>query len=222
MKKIVIPIMASLLFFGFTPLQAKNVQADLNYTVFNVPDKGPFIETYMSVAGETVIYKKNDNGLFQGNIEVTFIFRQQNEIKEYDKYQLFSPEVQDTSSIDFSFIDQQRYFIPQGDYEMEIIISDMNAGKKPFSAIQPVSIYFDDDSINLSGIQLIKSFTPSSEQNILTKGGFDLIPMVYNFYPESANKLSYYAEIYNSEKVLGTGEKFLIVCMIKSFETGNT
>jgi len=222
MKKIVIPIMASLLFFGFTPLQAKNVQADLNYTVFNVPDKGPFIETYLSVTGETVIYKKNDNGLFQGNIEVTFIFRQQNEIKEYDKYQLFSPEVQDTSTIDFSFIDQQRYFIPQGDYEMEIIISDMNAEKKPFSAIQPVSIHFDDNNINFSGIQLIKSFTPSTEQNILTKGGFDLIPLVYNFYPESSNKLSYYAEIYNSEKVLGAGEKFLVVCMIKSFETGNT
>lgn len=222
MKKIVIPILASLLFCGFVPLRAKNLQAYLNYTVFNVPDQVPFIETYLSVAGETVIYKKNDKGLFQGNIEVTFIFRQQSEIKEYDKYQLFSPEVQDTSSIDFSFIDQQRYFIPEGDYEMEIIISDMNAGKKPFNAIQPVSIQFDDAKIGFSGIQLVKSFSPSDQQNILTKGGFDLVPMVYNFYPESVNKLTYYTEIYNTEKIMGAGEKFLVVCMIKSFETGNT
>jgi GWxTD domain-containing protein len=223
MKKLIIPILASLLFFGYSPsLHAKNLQADLNYTVFNVPDKGPFIETYLSVAGSTVVYKLNDKEQFQGNIEVTFIFRQLGEIKEYDKYQLFSPEVQDTSAIDFSFIDQQRYFIPEGDYEMEIIISDLNAGKKPFNAIQPVSIQFDDSKIGFSGIQLVESFSPSVEQNILTKGGFDLIPQVYNFYPESVNKLTYYTEIYNTENILGPGEKFLVVCMIKSFETGNT
>jgi len=221
MKKIVLPILASLFCFTFITLQAKNLQAYLNYTVFNVPGKGPFIETYMSVAGETVIYKKNDKGLFQGSIEVTFIFRQKDEIKDFDKYQLFSPEVQDTAAIDFSFIDQQRYFIPQGEYDMEITISDLNTDKKPFSAIQPVVIKFDDSSLCFSGIQLVKSFSPSTEQNILTKGGFDLIPMVYNFYPESVNKLTYYTEIYNTEKNLGTGEKFLVVCMLKSFETGN-
>ena len=120
MKKIIIPILV--LFFislCFTS-QAKTLQAYLNYTTFNVPEKGPFIETYLSVAGKTVIYKLNEKGLFQGSIEVTFIFRHQGEIKEFDKYQLFSPEVQDTASIAFSFIDQQRYFIPEGDYEMKL------------------------------------------------------------------------------------------------------
>jgi GWxTD domain-containing protein len=223
MKKILIPILASLLFFSYSSvLQAKNLRADLNYTVFNIPDKGPYIETYLSVAGNSVVYKQNDKGLFQGSIEVTFIFRQQGEIKEYDKYQLFSPEVQDTSSINFNFLDQQRYFIPEGDYEMEIIISDLNAGKKPFNAIQPVSIKFDETKIGFSGVQLVESFTPATEQSIITKGGFDLIPLVYNFYPPSANKLTYYTEIYNTSKLLGPGEKFLVVCMIKSFETGNT
>jgi GWxTD domain-containing protein len=221
MKKIAFLILSSILFFPLVNLQAKNVQAYLNYTVFDVPGQGPFIETYMSVSGKTVIYKTNDKGLFQGSIEVTIIFRQQGEIKNYDKYELFSPEVQDTSAIDFSFLDQQRYFIPSGEYDMEIIILDLNAAKKPFSAIQPVTIQFDDSKLCFSGIQLVKSFSPSKEQNILTKGGFDLIPLIYNFYPQSDNKLTYYTEIYNSEKTLGAGEKFLTVCMIKSFETGN-
>jgi len=104
---------------------------------------------------------------------------------------------------------------------MEISIADLNADKKPFSAIQPVVIRFESSKICFSGIQLVKSFTPSVEENILTKGHYDLIPMVYNFYPESVNKLTYYTEIYNSEELLGTAEKFLVVCMIKSFETGN-
>jgi GWxTD domain-containing protein len=221
MKKIILPILACILCSVIFPLQAKNLQAYLNYTVFNVPGQNPYIETYLSVAGETVVYTKNDNGQFQATIEVTFIFRQKDEIKEFDKYQLFSPEIQDTSFIDFSFIDQQRYFIPQGEYEMEISIADLNTDKKPFSAIQPVVIRFESSKICFSGIQLVKSFTPSLEQNILTKGRYDLIPMVYNFYPESINKLTYYTEIYNTEEMLGTAEKFLVVCMIKSFETGN-
>jgi GWxTD domain-containing protein len=203
-------------------LQAKNIQAYLNYSTFMVPGKGPFIETYLSVAGESVIYVKNDNGQLQGSIEVTFIFRQDGEIKDFDKYQLFSPEVADTGDINFSFLDQQRYFIPQGEYEMEIIINDLNAGKKPFSAIQPVTLKFDEDEVCFSGIQLVKSFSASTQQNITTKGGYDLIPMIYNFYPESTNKLTYYTEIYNSDKTLGPNEKFLVVSQIKSFETGNS
>jgi GWxTD domain-containing protein len=221
MKRIVLPMLAAMFLLSFMSIQAKNIQAYLNYTIFNVPGQSPYIETYLSVAGETVVYVSNEKGQFQGSIEVTFIFRQEEEIKEFDKYQLFSPEIQDTSYIDFSFIDQQRYFIPQGEYEMEIIISDLNAANKPFSAIQPVTVQFEETDICFSGIQLVKSFSPTTEQNITTKGTFDLIPMVYNFYPENINKFTYYTEIYNSEKMLGTGEKFLVVSMIKSFETGN-
>jgi GWxTD domain-containing protein len=220
MKKIFLPLITSVLLFSFYTLDAKNIQAYLNYTIFNVPGQGPYIETYLSVAGSSVNYVKNDKGQFQGSIEVTFIFRQKEEIRAFDKYQLFSPEVADTSTVDFSFIDQQRYFIPAGDYEMEIIIADLNAGKKPFSAIQPVLIKVDETGTSFSGIELIKSYTPSTEQNITTKGSFDLIPMVHNFYPESVSKLTYYTEIYNSDKNPGPNEKFLVTTMIKSFETG--
>jgi len=204
-----------------TSLQAKNIRAYLNYTIFNLPEKGPYIETYLSVSGSSVIYQMKEPGKFQGTIEVTFVFRQQDEIKEFDKYQLLSPEVSDTASIDFNFLDQQRYFIPEGDYDMEIIISDVNAGKKPFNAIQPVSIKFEMEAMCFSGIQLVENVTYSDKQNILTKGGYDLVPMVYNFYPESFTKLIYYTEIYNSDKIIGLGEKFLVTSQIRSFETSN-
>lgn len=221
MKNRIIPIFLVLFIFSLS-IQAKNIQAYLNYSSFMVPGKGPFIETYLSVAGSSVVYVKNDQGMFQGRIEVTFIFKKDGEIKDFDKYQLFSPEVADTNDVNFSFLDQQRYFLPDGDYEMEIAISDLNGGRKPFSAIQPISLHFADKEICFSGIQLVKSFSISTEQNITTKGGYDLIPMVHNFYPESINKLIYYSEIYNSDAVFGQNEKFLVVSQIKSFETGNS
>ncbi len=220
MKRSFLPVLALLFCMFAINAESKNIQAYLNYTVFNVPGQNPYIETYLAVAGESVVFAKNDAGQFQGSIEVTFIFRQGEEIRQFDKYQLFSPETSDTTAIDFSFIDQQRYFIPEGNYEMEIIIADLNADKKPFSAIQPVEILFEDENMCFSGIQFVKSYAPTQEQNITTKGSVDLIPMVYNFYPETVNKLTYYTELYNSDKALTTGEKFLVVSLIKSFETG--
>ncbi|MFO7614523.1 MAG: GWxTD domain-containing protein [Bacteroidales bacterium] len=221
MKKIIPSLIILFVFCVSIPeTHAKTLRALLNYTIFNVPDKGPFIETYLSVAGESVIFEKNEREQFQALIEVTFIFRQNNEIIEFDKYQLFSPEISDTTVIDFDFIDQQRYFMPEGDYEMEIIIADMKSGKKPFSVIQPVSLRFHYEDICFSGIQLVKSVSPMTETNILTKGGYDLVPMVFNFFPESLNKFTYYVEIYNVEKVLGQEEKFLVSSHIRSFETG--
>jgi len=220
MKKLLIPLFFLLLCTSALLSQGKTIKAYLNYNIFFVPGQGPYIETYLSVDGESVIYVLNENGKFQGSIEVTFIFRQKGEIKDYDKYQLFSPEVTDSSYINFSFLDQQRYFIPNGQYDMEIIISDLNADKKPFSAIQPVDINFNEKDICFSGIELVKSFTPSMDQSIITKGGFDLVPLVHNFYPEPISKLTYYTEIYNSDKNPGTGEKFLVSSSMKAFETG--
>lgn len=222
MKKNYLLILVFFLFVGMMQSEAKNLRAMLNYTIFDVPGKGPYIETYLSVSGQSVAFRLNDKGSYQAIIEVTFIFRQGDEIKEFDKYQLFSPEVSDTTTIDFDFIDQQRYFIPEGNYEMEILISDLHAGKKPFSTIQPVAIEFPDNELSFSGIQLVKSCTPTTGQSILTKGGYDMVPMVSNFFPESETRLIYYTEIYNAGTILGEGEKFLVTSKINSFETGNT
>jgi GWxTD domain-containing protein len=210
-----------ILMLNIPSLDAKNLRAYLNYTIFDQPEKGPYIETYLSVSGQSVIFQPKADGKFQATIEVTFIFRQGEEIREFDKYQLLSPEVTDTSLIDFNFLDQQRYFIPEGSYDMEIIISDVNAGRKPYNTVQPVTIRFEKDSICFSGIQLAESVKTTETLNILSKSGYDLVPMVHNYFPEDITKLIYYTEIYNSDLALGTGEKFLITSFIRSFETGN-
>jgi GWxTD domain-containing protein len=46
------------------------------------------------------------------------------------------------------------------------------------------------------------------------------VPLVDNFYPSSVNKLTFYAELYNAEKVLGAEQKFIITNSIESAETG--
>ena len=220
MKKLITVFLLFLLIAPFSG-QAKNLRAFLNYSIFNHPTEGPYLETYLSVYGKSVNFVRNDNGMYQSVIEITLIFKEGEKITDFDKYELFSPEVSDTNQLAFDFLDQQRYFLPEGNYELVISILDKNGNKKPFSASQPIEIGFEQYNVCFSGIELVDSFTQATEQSILTKSGYDIIPMVHNFYPETRTKMGFYTEIYNSVKYFGQAEKFLVSCFVESFETGN-
>jgi GWxTD domain-containing protein len=219
MKRIL--LLTAILFLGFIGnVFAGNLRAYLSYATFVSPLDGPYLESYISVVGNSVVFRRNDNNKFQGAIQITMIFRQDSIIRDFKKYDLLSPETEDTTMINFNFIDQQRFLLPNGKYNLEISIADKFKDHLPFKVIEPVEINFPPDKINLSGIQLIESFRKTDQTGILTKSGYDFVPMVDNFYPSSVNKLTFYAELYNAEKVLGTEQKFIITNSIESAETG--
>jgi GWxTD domain-containing protein len=164
---------------------------------------------------------KNTNGKFQATVQISMVFRQNDIIKEFKKIDLLSPEVEDTSKIDFAFIDQQRFLLPNGDYSVEIQILDKN--KKdgaPYKTIESISINFPADKVSVSGIQLVESYKKASSSNVLTKSGYELIPFTVNFYPQSINNLTFYSEIYNTDKVFTADNKFIVNYYIESYETG--
>ncbi len=72
-----------------------NLKAYFTYCTFNSPEVGPYLETYLSVLGNSAIYKKTETNTFQSTIEITLIFKQGDEIKKFKKYNLLSPEVTD-------------------------------------------------------------------------------------------------------------------------------
>jgi len=219
MKKI--PILLMLIFIGFTSYSAKTpyLQAQLFYAKFLAPVDGPYLETYLSVVGNSVEYKKNENGSFQGKIEVTMIFSKDGNVVNFDKYELLSPEVADTNNTNFNFLDQQRYTLQNGVYEFEIRIKDINSASEPFKTIQTIEINFPQDEVSVSGIELLESYSKSTETSILTKSGYDCIPLVYTFFPERINNLKFYCEIYNTQKVFGEEGKFLVNYFIETSET---
>ncbi len=197
----------------------KFIQAQLFYSNFYSPADGPYLETYLLVIGNSIDWIKNENEKFQGKIEVTMIFKNQETIVAFDKYELNSPEIADTSNISINFLDQQRFSLPNGSYDFEIRIRDLNGSTPPFTAIQALDIEFNENEVGISGIQLIESFEKNEQPNILTKSGYDLIPYVYNFIPQDINVLSFYCEIYNTDKIFGQNEKYLLSYYIESFET---
>jgi len=191
----------------------------MSYTLFNSPIDGPYIETYLSVYGPSVVYSKTADGEFQGGVEVTIIFRQGENIVSYDKYELLSNKYPDTTGIFENFLAQQRYVLSNGDYDMEFIISDLNTDYEPYITTDPVSIHFPTDKPVISGIELISGYAKADTPGMLTKSGFNLYPYVFNFFPESVQDLMFYCEFYNTDKAFGAGEKFVYTYYIQSFET---
>ncbi len=201
-------------------LLAGNLTAYLTYATFNIPAKEPYIETYLSVIGNSVKFIKNANGKYQGAVDITINFKQNGEIKNAQKYTLNSQEVNDTLKDFPNFIDQQRYTLVNGAYDVELTIADKNKQPdKPFNTSFPLNINFTDDKVSISDIQLLESYTKSTTTSVLTKSGYDLIPYTSTYYPDNFNKIKMYAEVYCAKKIIGEGQKVLINYFLEAAET---
>ncbi len=219
MKKLIL-LSAILAFAATSYAKPGNLRAFWSYSTFNSPEAGPFVETYLSVLGNSVQFVVKDNGKFQGSIFVTMLFKQNDTIKAFRKYELFSPEVDDTTAINFSFLDQQRVPLPNGKYDIELSIADKNREMKPFLVKDQVDLDYPDGQARISDVQLIESFTKVEKPGQLTKSGYDFIPYLDNFFPQTVNKVTFYAEMYNMGQMLGNDDKFVVATSIESHETG--
>jgi GWxTD domain-containing protein len=215
-KTILILIFSGVLVSGYS--KPDNLRAYLSYSTFYSPEHGPYLETYLSVLGNSVVFVRKDNGKFQGMVMITMLFKQKDSIKDFRKYELLSPEVEDTTTINFSFIDQQRIPLPGGNYDFELSIADKNRDKPPFNILENLDIDYPTNKLKVSGIELIESFTKAIGETQLTKSGYDFVPYMDNFYPASVNKITFYAEIYNSNIYFSGDEKFGVTISIQSFE----
>ncbi|MFH1319936.1 MAG: GWxTD domain-containing protein [Bacteroidota bacterium] len=210
-------------------LLAQNLQAFFSYAKFLSSETGPYLEIYLAIDGNSIVYTKNDPGKFQGAIEVSLMFKQRDTIRYFDKYNLLSPEIISKDSSKTNFIDQQRIPLPNGVYDFEIQIADKNksttdtvqdnsVSSRGFNHREVIIMDFSENIISLSDIELVESYNKSTKQNILTKSGYDLLPYITNFFPQSINKLIFYAEAYNSRDVLGADGKYLINYYIETYE----
>ncbi len=214
MKKVILFLIVMILPFL---MEATNLWAFLTYSTFNSPE-GPYVETYLTIAGNTVKYVKKDNGKFQATVNILMTFKQNDAIKAFKKYELNSPEIDDTTNTAFQFIDEQRFLVPNGTYDFEIQLVDKNKTVKPTPFTQSVTVDFPTDKSSFSGIQLIQSYGKSETEKTITKSGYDLVPYVYNFYPSIEKKLTFYCELYNMDKTPGVSQKYILSYYIEAYE----
>lgn len=198
----------------------KNLKANLMYRSFYSPEKGPYIETYISVFSKSVQFKKNQSGKFSGTINVNLAFKSIDKIVYADNYNLLSPEVEDTNKLDFNFLDQQRVLLPNGEYSLELVITDKNNVSQSYTLSEKFSINYPKDQVEISDIQLMESYRipEAGTSNELLKNGYEIIPYADDFYPASINEIKFYSEIYNSSMVFGENQPFLVNYYLENYE----
>ena len=200
--------------------QNKAVQSFLSSTTYNVPGDTPFIENALSFDCSTVVYNQFETGKYKATVEIQTIFKQGDNIVNFSKVALDSPVVTDTANIVGAFVNEQRFSLPNGEYAMEIKVKDLNNPDQiPYSASQTVVIDYPTDAPAVSDILLVESYTKAKKQSELTKSGYDIVPRVYAFYLNNASSLTFYAELYNSDKYYPDGGQYLVNYYIQSYES---
>ena len=190
---------------------SQNLTAYLYMAQFKTTEKSTYVETYLNIIGNTVAFKRNNEGLLQSQIEILYLFKQNNQIKAYEKHVLRSPTVGDSVSFLPNYTDVQRIAVANGIYNFELRIKDLNDSLNVFSYKSIVSIAMDKE-FQFSDIELVKSYKKTNELNVLSKNGVDIIPYVSTFYSDNLDTITFYTELYNEGKV----DDFLLQYYIES------
>ena len=175
---------------------------------FNTPKNEPFIETYLTIVGKSLTAKRID-GKLQNSVSVELKIFKDSLLVKANKYNLLGP-IFTSSQIAPSFIDNQRYSLPNGEYNIELSLRDnYEPARKALLIIAPLTIDFSDTELQSSTIQPLESFKKSVSESSITKCGYDLVPYTVNYYPETNNELSFYFESYNTSQILGENKSFI-------------
>lgn len=205
---------------GLVPaLQAKSLQARLSYCSFYSPEKGPYLETYLTVEGHSAYFLETSTGIYQSSIEASLVFRVGDSIVYFDKFNLLSPETSDTLNSVSNFTDLHRVSLPNGTYKMELMLKDRyQTDSKPYFVRQEVTIAYYSNVISISDIEFVSSYKPESRPSPLNKNGYEIVPYADNFFGQEQNSLKFYAEYYFTNAVL-VDKDFLLSYQVVNYES---
>jgi len=197
MKKFFLLVAAG---FLFLPLGA--LDASLSYATFRAPNQN-YIEIYLHLLGNTITFNTAEEDRMQAQVEVIILFKQDEQIVKADKYLLSSP----LSEQPVDLIDLKRYALANGNYTLEVVLTDQNRPENQKSYSTQVVMDYDAEGLQLSDVQLLAQVSRSTEQHPLVKNGLLMEPLPFNFYSRSASRLTFYTEVYNLQAELDASRR---------------
>lgn len=198
-------------------INAQQLKAFFNQSVFWSPTDGEYAELYLTFVGKTTRYVINSNGKFNSELSVLVTYSQKNEIKQFIKYSLKSPEVKDTSFFIPNYVDVQRILLKSGSYKLDLSIVDVNdtLNKLTYTGQVEVPKY---KAVSFSNIELLESVEKARKSNKFYKNGYSLVPYVSDYYPSEISSFNFYTELYNNDTSLKYDNDILLKYYIEPFE----
>ncbi len=179
-----------------------------------------YVETQFTVDAKNLLFIQQQNKKWEASLEVTLLYIKDSSIVKHLKYILFSEQIDDTTAVNFNLTDLKRVSLPNGNYSVEIYLEDLNNKQLKGFISEGISINNKTDSLSFSDIELVESYNESKSKTIYTKRGYEIQPYTIQYYPTALAKLTFYAEIYNTDKYFQL-DNFLTSIYIRESLTGN-
>jgi len=178
-------------------------QAALEYYTdvvkFFSPEQGHYAETSIFIAGKSLNVVQMPEKSWRAEVEILITFSDFQKIVSYDKF-ILSSQPLNSANETFTLLDVKRFSLPPGKYVCEIEMTDINAPGHTGIDQTDLEIIDYGSKVYFSDIVALESYSPSSSSTTYTKNGYELIPYVVPYFPNSFTTLRFYSELYNTDK----------------------
>jgi GWxTD domain-containing protein len=190
-----------------------------NSSRFYLPGSGPFLETSLTIVGRSLAAREVKGGK-QNSVNVKLEAWGDTGVVRYGNYNLLGPVF--AGSVAPTFIDNQRYMLPAGNYTVKLTLTDNNsAAARPLLIREEVKVDLSEGQLGGSSVYPVESYSRATSLGPLTRSGYDLVPYNVNYYPESNNELSFYFEAYHVNTALGDAQPFVFTWYLEQAENAN-
>jgi GWxTD domain-containing protein len=166
-----------------------------------MPNDSLYLESYFSIPYSNIYFTKSKNSLYYGSLQLTIMYKlNDDKIVGFEKVNLLTEEVKDTSNRINSLLEIFRKSLPAGSYKVEFELTDNNdPAKHVYNWTNEIELKKLNGNAVFSDVQLLDRYEKTIKTNRFTKGEIDMIPYSVNFYPNTQPLLRFYCELYHSK-----------------------
>ncbi len=177
-----------------TPLFA--LDAGITFAAFK-GGKVNYIESHIFVNGRSVAQRQIDSIHSIAEVEVELNFFQNKKRLKSEKFKIIS--LPSLDPIDFR--DVRRFNLPDGFYDVEILLTDTNKKENVLNFKTTVQSDFSEKLVRQSDILLLSKCELAFDENSLYPHyGYTLDVLPFQLYDNNFNELQFYTELYNLDK----------------------
>lgn len=196
-----------LLLVSFAPSHA--MEAAFAHAIYYLPDPiyagkiNPYVEAYWQVNPKKLRYNTDaDKKIIARILTVVTITNDTGHLVKEDRYIYETKPSDNVDQLAFlNILEMKRYFLATGKMTMKIRLTDLNDSTNVASFIDTFTVSAPADAAFYGGVEFIDTSFSSEIRTPFRKHGKQYIPWCEGFFETYKNRLNYYTELYQTDKV---------------------
>ena len=196
----------------------KQLQVNFNYLKFSTSVGTSYVEFQFLFQGNGLVYAHTSQDVYQAMIGAEISFKNSDTLIVHN-YTFTGEEYTDSlSSGKNNIYNVVRVPLPDGKYNLEILLYDKNVLKPDTFQHNDILIvdFQNDNLVKISDILPVGFFKKAEQADNFSRHGVEYMPYLTDFYPENVDRLTFMAEIYNTD-IISIGKDFVIHSFISRY-----